>query len=301
MYFDKVTILGVGLIGASFGLAIKAKGLSKTIVGYGRSENNLRRAKEQGIIDAYSMDAGRACEGADLIVLATPVGILKRLVGDIAGSIKAGAIITDVGSVKGVVYDLEPLLPEGVFYVGSHPIAGSDQSGIDEARADLFSGARCILTPTENSHRPAMQKIASLWEQFGSRVEFLDPRKHDRIYAAVSHLPHILAYALVDAVHDFGADCIEYAGQGFKDTTRIALSSPELWRDICIFNKDNLSSLMGILQEHLDRIRALLVAGDASGVEKEFSRAQRLRMMLSDEGRRSAANGADSITADGGL
>ena len=146
-----------------------------------------------------------------------------------------------------------------------------------------------------------MQKIASLWEQLGSRVEFLDPRKHDRIYSAVSHLPHILAYALVNAVHDFCGDCIEYAGQGFKDTTRIALSSPELWRDISIFNKDNLSTMMGILQENLNRMHALFGTGDAAGIEKEFLRAQRLRMMLSDDGHRFPVNDAGSTPDDGWL
>ncbi|HAM53531.1 MAG TPA: prephenate dehydrogenase/arogenate dehydrogenase family protein [Nitrospiraceae bacterium] len=301
MFFERVAILGVGLIGASFGLAIRVKGLCKTIVGHGRKEQNLRRAKELGIIDAYSMDAARACEGSDLIVLATPVGILKQLVGEIAGSIKKGAVITDVGSVKSIVYDLESLVPAGVSYVGSHPIAGSDQSGIDDARADLFRGARCIITPTENSHRAAIEEIASLWELLGSRVESLDPHKHDRIYAAVSHLPHLLAYALVNAAHGFSDDCIEYAGQGFKDVTRIALSSPELWRDISIFNKDNLINVMEILQENLDRIHDLLVAGDASGIEKEFSRAQRLRLVLSNDNQRSAANSADSMTAGSGL
>lgn len=283
MFFEKVTILGAGLLGASFALALREKGMCNSFSGYGRNENNLRRAEEQGIIDGYSLDAATTCEGADLIVLATPVGVFERLAREIRDSVRQGAVVTDLGSVKGgLVYRLESLMPEGIPYVGSHPIAGGDKSGIDDARADLFLGARCIVTPTENSDGNAKNMVVSLWEKLGSRVEVMDPYEHDRIYAAVSHFPHLVAYALVNAVNDFREGSVEYAGQGFKDATRIALSSPELWRDISIFNKDNLLGLTGILRRNLDRIEGLLASGDAAGIEAEFSKARELRMKLNN-------------------
>ncbi len=281
MFFNKVTVLGVGLVGASFALAMREKGLCKTIHGYGRKEENLKAEKELGIIDSYGLDIKNACEQSDLILLATPIGLFKEIVGHIREVLKKGIIVTDVGSVKGgLVYELESLMPEGVYYIGSHPIAGSDKSGIGDARADLFRNARCIVTPTENSDKDALKEIAELWEAIGGKIEFMDPLKHDEIYAAVSHLPHIVAYAMVNSVNDFNAGCIEYAGKGFKDTTRIALSSPELWRDISISNKDNLIKLINIFRENLGNLEKMLNTNNAAGIEREFSRAQASRKRL---------------------
>lgn len=281
MFFDKVAILGVGLIGASVALAIREQGLCKTIYGYGRTEDNLHRAKQLGIIDAYSIDPAVASQEADLIVLATPVGVLKKIAGEIRGSIKPGALVTDAGSVKGsLVYEIESCIPAGAYYIGSHPITGSDKSGIAEAKAGLFNKALCIITPTKDSDKEASQKIAELWSALGGKVEFVDPYEHDRIYAAVSHLPHVIAYTLVNTLKDFNADYIKYAGQGFKDTTRIAASSPELWRDITISNKANLVKLLDILRVNISTIEKLLETGDAIGLEKEFSKAQELRKKI---------------------
>lgn len=281
MFFEKTAILGVGLIGASIALAIREKGLSKTIHGYGRNKVNLDRAKQLAIIDDYSLDPAIASRGADLIVLAAPVGALREIAGHIGPSLKQGALVTDAGSVKGrLVYDIESCIPAGSYYIGSHPIAGSDKSGIDDAKAGLFNKALCILTPTENSDKEALQKVAALWSAFGGRVEYIDPFEHDRIYAAVSHLPHMTAYSLVNALNDFNADYIKYAGQGFKDTTRIAMSSPELWRDIAIYNKDNLVKLMGLLRENIGNMEKLLTSGDALTLEKEFAKARELRRKI---------------------
>lgn len=278
---NKAAIIGVGLLGASFALALKEMNLCRTISGFGRNENNLKRAKERRIIDEYSIDAVKACEDADFILLSTPVGAFTSLVNSIKGDLKKGAVITDVGSVKGrLVYDLEASLPEGVSYIGAHPIAGSDKSGIDDARPNLFNGARCIITPTENSDDDALNKVASIWNIIGSKVELMNPYKHDEIYAVVSHLPHIIAYALVNTVRDIDSKYIDYAGQGFKDTTRIALSSPEMWRDISIFNKDNLIKLLDSLKEKLQEIEKLLQTGDAVGLENIFLSAQELRKKI---------------------
>jgi prephenate dehydrogenase len=281
IFFNKASIIGVGLIGASFALALKEKGLCKTICGYGRTEENLRHAKDRGIIDDYSLDLKSACEDSDLILLATPVGVFKDIAQGIKDYLKKGALVTDVGSVKGrLVYELEFLMPDGVYYIGSHPIAGSDKSGIDDARADLFKNARCIITATDSSDESAKEKIVSIWEAVGAKVEHMDSFKHDEIYAIVSHFPHVIAYAIVNTVGDIDSKYIAYAGKGFKDTTRIALSSPELWRDISIFNKENLIKVISIFKKNLDRVEGLLLSDDVSGVEDEFSRAQTLRKQL---------------------
>lgn len=281
MFFNKVTIAGVGLIGASFALALRKNGLSRNIHGYGRSEDNLMQAKGMGIIDSYSTDICSVCKDSDLLVLATPVGRFREIILKLRDSLSKNAIVTDVGSVKGnLVYELEASMPEGAFYIGSHPIAGSDKSGIVDSRPDLFNNALCIITPTKASNKEAMDKVGSIWKAFGSRLEFMDPFRHDEIYAAVSHLPHIIAYSIVNTINDIDNRYIEYAGQGFKDATRIALSSPELWRDISIFNKDNLLKMISIFRNNLDAISRCLEEGNESGIEKEFQRAQQLRMRL---------------------
>lgn len=276
--FQKVAIIGVGLIGASFGLALKKKGLCNSIYGFGRNERNLLRAREKGIIDNYSLDLKKACEDSDLIVLSTPVGVFLEIVKEVNPFLKRGSIIIDVGSVKGrLVYEIEAIISEGVFYVGTHPIAGSDKSGIDDARAELFEGARCIITPTDKTDRDALEKIRHLWQRIGCHVELMDPMRHDEIYGAVSHLPHVIAYSLVNTIGDVNSEFIEYAGQGFKDTTRIALSSSELWSDIVIYNRENLLRFLEVFDEELERIKELIKAQDKEGIMEFLERARRLR------------------------
>jgi prephenate dehydrogenase len=276
--FNNVTIIGVGLIGASCALALKGRGLCGTVCGYGRKEANLKQAKELGIINEYSLDIRKACEHADLIILATPVGLFKNIVCEIRDVLKKNTLITDVGSVKGtLVNELEELMPEGVGYIGSHPIAGSDRSGIGNARADLFEGAQCIITPTKRSEKSTVQQITALWESCGGNVEIMDPMLHDEIYAAVSHLPHLIAYALVNTVGDSNTEHLKYSGPGFKDTTRIALSSPEMWRDISLLNGNNLIALIERFGNNLNIIASLIRNADASGLEHEFSKARKLR------------------------
>ena len=278
LFFNRVTILGVGLLGASFARALREGKLCRIISGYGRSVENLMRAKERGILDDYSPDAREACADSDLIVLATPVGAFKGILQTLGSTIKKGSLVTDVGSVKGpLVYALESLMPEGVHYIGSHPIAGSDKSGFEEARSDLFRNAKCIITPTENSNADAVRKVAALWESFGARVERMDPHTHDGIYAAVSHLPHLVAYALVNTVGDIDEGHVSYAGSGFKDSTRIALSSPALWRDVALLNRENLIKDLGLFRKNLDEMEELLKSSDAGGIEKVFMKARTLR------------------------
>lgn len=278
IFFDKVTILGVGLMGASFALALKKHGLCKHVVGNGRNPENLKRAKESGIIDSFEPDPGRACEGSDIVLLATPVGTSVDITKKISRFLKKGAIVTDVGSVKGkLVYDMEALMPEGVYFVGGHPIAGSSRSGIETASADIFKGAQCILTPTDKTSKDALEGLIHLWRTIGSHVELTSPEEHDRIYAAVSHLPHLLTYAIVNTVADIDSSYFKYVGKGFITTTRIAASSPELWRDICILNKDNLLEYLEVFKKNLEKLSQYLKASDNDSLEREFKKARALR------------------------
>ncbi|MFI5295687.1 MAG: prephenate dehydrogenase [Thermodesulfovibrionales bacterium] len=276
--FDKITVLGVGQIGASFALAIRNKGLCRHIAGSGRHENNLLRAKEMGIIDSYDLDPAAACTASELVLLSAPVGAFPDLVRRCSASLKRGAIITDAGSVKGsLVRDIERLLPAHVRYIGGHPIAGSDRSGIDSSSADLFKNAKCIVTPTENSDAAALNIVTDIWKSLGSQVITMDPAAHDRIYGAVSHLPHVIAYALMNTVSDIDPAYLEFCGQGFKDTTRIASSSPEMWRDICLFNRENLIEMLLVFQKKLELFGRYLEASDSVSIEKEFKKARDLR------------------------
>ncbi len=278
LFFDKVTILGVGLIGASFALALKNRGLCSEVVGFGRREENLNKAKGKKIIDVVELDAAKACKGSDLVLFATPVGIFIDLAKKITGSLKKNVIVTDVGSVKGkLVRDMEALMPDGVFFVGGHPIAGSDRSGIDTAAANIFNGAKCIISPTENTDKTALDSITSLWRTFGSVVKLINPDEHDRIYAAVSHLPHLIAYEMINTVAAIDSSYLAFSGQGFKDFTRIASSHPELWRDICILNRENLLEYVEIFKKNLDRVSQYLRAYDFESLERDFKKARTLR------------------------
>ncbi len=278
MHFHKVTILGIGLIGASFALAMRKHGLCNEIAGHGRKEDNLIRAKEKGIIDSFDLDPSKACAGADLVLFAVPVGSFVDLLIKIKGALKKNSIVTDAGSVKGrLVRDMEALMPEGVYFVGAHPIAGSDRSGIDSAGADLFQGAKCIITPAEKTDREALAKIMALWETFGSVIKIINPDEHDRIFAAVSHLPHLIAYEIMNTVADMDGSYLAFSGQGFKDTTRIASSAPELWRDICLLNKDFILESIELFKRNIDRASQYLRDSDAESIERDFRKARTLR------------------------
>jgi len=278
MLFEKTTIFGVGLIGASLALAMREKSLTKYVSGYGRTEANLKAAAQRGIIDFYELDPARACKDADLIVYATPVGAFKSLARATRGAMKNGAVVIDVGSVKGLlVQDMEDLMPGGVRYVPCHPIAGSERSGIETASAGLFEGRLCIITKTPKTDDGAFDKVSALWRALGSKLEVMDPDVHDSIFGLVSHLPHLAAYALVNAVADVDAGSMKYAGNGFKDATRIAASSPAIWRDICAFNSENLLRFLDILKANIEGLSLFIRESDFKGLEEAFKRASKLR------------------------
>lgn len=287
IHFKHVAIIGVGLIGGSLGLVLRQQGLADRIVGVGRRVENLKTAVELGAIDRYVADATEGVREADLVVLATPVDTYERHLKTWAACLTPGTIVTDVGSVKGVlVTRSEALLPAGVRFVGAHPIAGREKTGAAAGSVDLFRGARCILTPTERTDPAALDAIRAVWEAAGSRVSIMDPMVHDQVLGAVSHLPHAAAFALINALIELqertvpGVELLSHGGGGLRDTTRIAGSSPEMWRDIFVWNRENLVSMIEIYVRHLEHLKALIQAGDAGGIEKELERARQARERL---------------------
>lgn len=279
--FKHIAIIGVGLIGGSFALAIKKQGYQGRITGIGRKKSNLIRAKKLGIIDSYSISYTDGIKNADLVLLAVPVGQFEPIVKKIKHNIKKGAIVTDVGSVKNtVVKKLESLMPEGVYFVGAHPIAGKECSGINCASAELYQNARCIITPSPNTNKAALKKIIRLWKDVGAKTVLMEPEEHDIIFGAVSHLPHVVAYALVNSIVQANENIIHNGGRGLRDMTRIALSPSELWRDICAYNKKNILKTLRKFSSSISHIADLINNSDWTGLEKEFRKAKEARQLL---------------------
>ncbi len=285
VHFNKVAIIGVGLIGGSLAMVLKAKGLCDTIVGIGRGKENLETAKQMGLIDEYTHDIAEGVQGADLVVLAVPVMSIEGVVKRAASSFKTGAIVTDVGSVKEeIINTVTAHLPEGVHFVAAHPIAGTENSGAEASVKDLYVGRRCIITPTDKTDKAALDKVVKLWKLAGSEVVTMDAREHDIILAAVSHLPHVIAYALVNSIADAGKgmerDVISYSAGGFKDTTRIAGSSPDMWTDICQMNKTALVGVIEGFQAELEAIKVDIEADNTELIKRSFERAKKVRDSL---------------------
>jgi len=287
VHFKQVAIVGVGLIGGSFGMGLKRGGLAGSVVGIGRRVENLQTAVRMGAIDRYVAAAAEGVRGADLVVLATPVDTYERHLKDWGATLKPGTIVTDVGSVKGpLVAQAEGLVGEGVRFVGAHPIAGREKTGVAAGSPELFRGARCIVTPTPQTDPQALQTIREMWEAVGSTVSTMDPELHDRVLGAVSHLPHVAAFTLINALSDIRErsvpelDLLAYAGGGLRDTTRIAASSPEMWRDICLWNRTNLVAMIEAYEARLKHLKGLIASGDGVGIEKELERAKVIREKL---------------------
>ncbi len=277
---DTVVIFGVGLIGGSFALALKAAGAARRVIGLGRNPANLARALELGVIDEASSDPA-AVAGADLVLLATPVGQMGAVMGAIAPHLGRGTVVTDGGSTKQDVVALaRRLLKErAAQFVPGHPIAGAEHSGVAAARADLFRGRKVVLTPLPENSARSIRRVRAAWRVCGARLFRMQPAEHDRVFAAVSHLPHLLSYALVDQVarHPNGKQLFDYAAGGFRDFTRIASSHPEMWRDICVANRKALLQELEGYERELGEVKRLLRKGDAAGLERVFARARAAR------------------------
>ena len=281
IHFKKITILGVGLIGGSFARVCKKKGLANSIVGFGRQEENLRKAVELGVIDEYNLNLLEAVDQADFVLIAVPIDSILPLVKKMSPYLKKDAIISDVGSVKGsLVEKIEPILPDGVHFVGAHPIAGTENSGVGASFAELFEGSKCILTPTKLTNQETLQKVKKLWELMGSEISLMKADKHDEIMAAVSHLPHVAAYAITSFVlklrHEW-PEILSYSAGGFRDFTRIASSHPAMWRDICNHNEEALVKMIDQYETALNQFKTLIIEKKWPQLEKIMSDAKMFR------------------------
>jgi prephenate dehydrogenase len=283
--FHKMVVAGVGLIGASLALAAREHALVEEIVGYGRSEKNLRYALDKGIIDSYFHKPEELPKDTDFVMLGTPVAAIAPLTKEFLPYMQPGCVVSDVGSVKAeIVRGMEKLLPPTIPFVGAHPIAGGEQWGAEPARANLFIGQRCILTPTKKTNPGALEKVTTLWKKVGAKVEELDADVHDKILGLVSHLPHVLVYGLVNMMNRArvnSTEVIEYCGGGFKDFTRIASSRPELWRDICLLNREAVSGGLADYIKELEKLKRLVDEGKGPEIEREFALANEARRRLS--------------------
>ena len=277
----KVVVCGVGLIGGSFALALKQAGAVREVVGLGRSRAPLEEALQLGVIDRIAADWAEAAQGADLILLAMPVGQMPPVMAALAPHLQPGTLVTDGGSTKAdvVVAARAAFGARANQFVPGHPIAGAEKSGVTAAKADLYQGKRVVLTPLPENGAAAAARVRAAWEACGANVSELAPDEHDRVFAAVSHLPHLLAYALVHdlATRDNSEQLFGFAAGGFRDFTRIASSHPEMWRDICIANRKPLLAELDAYVAELLKTRVLLAAADSDGLETMFAAARARR------------------------
>jgi prephenate dehydrogenase len=279
--FRKVVIFGVGLIGGSFALALRKAGAVSDVVGFGRGAATLEQARQLGIIDRIGNDVAREVRDADLVLLATPVAQMAEIFARIAPHLGAHTLVTDGGSTKGDVVaaaraNLGSRLSQ---FIPAHPIAGAEKSGAAAALADLYQGKKVVLTPLPENSKDAVAHVRKAWELCGAVVSELTPQQHDEVFAAVSHLPHLLSFALVHdlAQRDNRDQLLSFAASGFRDFTRIAASSPEMWRDICMANREALSDELERYIALLVMMRLMLKDGDAAKLEEIFSEAREVR------------------------
>jgi prephenate dehydrogenase len=281
MPWQKVTVVGVGLLGGSLGLALKKRALGKHVHGYVRRSASIAECEKLGVVDSATRDLLPAVEGADLVILCTPLSQMRELMQRMLPAVKPGAIITDVGSVKAsVVRELEPLATAArASFVGSHPMAGAEKMGAAAAKVDLFEKAACVVTPSAQSNSEAVQRVSDLWRSVGGRVMLLSPEVHDEFVSRSSHLPHVVAAGLANYVLSpaYPREQSLLCATGFRDTTRIASGSPEMWRDIALANRTNLARVLGVFIEDLQELQLSLERADSKGVEEFFQTAKQRR------------------------
>ncbi|HID36843.1 MAG TPA: prephenate dehydrogenase/arogenate dehydrogenase family protein [Ghiorsea sp.] len=275
-----LAIIGVGLIGGSLALALKERGAVGKVIGAGRNEDNLKLAESLGIVDSWTTSLIDAVKDADVVLIAVPMGAYESVLKTIAPALKDGSVVTDAGSTKQHAIEAATCLPEHVSFIAAHPLAGTEKSGADAAFPTLYQDHLCIVTPDETTDKKALAVVEKMWQDAGANVVSMPAAEHDKLLGAVSHLPHLAAFALVNAVNkqktdDF--DPMAYAAGGFKDFTRIASSSPEMWRDIALANRDTLEQQIDILLDELQNIRVALQASDKESLTALFSSAKDAR------------------------
>ncbi len=297
--FRKLAIVGLGLLGGSVAAAARSRGLVQEVVGAARRPGPLAWALEAGLVDAVATPA-EAVVGADLVVLGTPVGSMGRVVSDIASSLAPGCLVTDVGSVKASVVELLPgLLPAGVEFVGSHPMAGSHLRGPEHARADLFVGASVVVTPRTGQDPEPIARIEAFWRALGARVTRRSPAAHDEEVAWVSHLPHLVAFAFADALRSAPTRVGELAGGGFRDFTRIAQSDAELWGEILSLNGKALSGPLNHFSASLASLARVLEEGDSESLERLLQTARQRLAEVASSASASGCDGAAEVKSPG--
>ena len=292
--FGTVALIGIGLIGSSLSHAMRRGGLARRITGHARTAQTRETALKLGLVDEIFSSPGDAVRDADLVILCVPVGACGAVAGEIAGDLKAGAILTDVGSVKGsVVRDVAPHLPAGVHFVPGHPIAGTENSGPESGFAELFDNRWCILTPTKTSAPEAVDRLAQFWRGLGSDVEIMTPEHHDMVLAITSHLPHLIAFNIVNSARHLeevtDREVIKFSAGGFRDFTRIAASDPVMWRDVFLNNKQAVLEMLGRFSEDLTDLQRAIRFGDGDRLQHLFTEARGVRKSIIDIGQDTAA------------
>lgn len=287
--FNKIAIIGVGLIGSSLARVIRRDRLAGSIVACARTEETCQAVLELDLADSTTDDVAEAVDGADLVVLCTPVGAYASIAKKMAPSLKPGAIVTDVGSVKrAVIKAVVPHLPEGVHFVPCHPIAGTENSGPEAGFDTLFEERWLILTPEPGTDATSIERVAELWRRTGSKIEIMDPDHHDQVLAITSHVPHLIAYTIVGTATDLEdrlkSEVVKFAASGFRDFTRIAASDPVMWRDIFMNNRDAVLEMLGRLTEDLSGLQRSIRDGDADGLQALFSRTREIRRSVIEAG-----------------
>jgi cyclohexadieny/prephenate dehydrogenase len=292
--FNRLALIGVGLIGSSIARAVRAQNAAGSIVATARSAATLRRVAELGIADQVVETNAAAVEGADLVILCIPVGACGAVAKEIAPHLKAGAIISDVGSVKGsVIRDMGPHLPKDVHFVPAHPVAGTEYSGPDAGFAELFVNRYCILTPPEGADSKATEKLAEFWRLLGANVETMAADHHDLVLAITSHLPHLIAYTIVGTADELAevtkSEVLQFSAGGFRDFTRIAASDPTMWRDVFLANKDAVLEMLGRFNEDVSALTKAIRKGDGDALFEHFTRTRAIRKGIVDIGQDSAS------------
>lgn len=279
--FEQLGLIGCGLMGSSFALALKRAGLVKRVVGYSKSASTMARARQMGVIDVEAASAMMAVSGADMVLLAIPVSATEATFKAIRHLVTPDTLIMDVGSTKCDVVDAAKRILQGAVgtFVPCHPIAGKEVSGVEHADADLYKGKQVILTPIQDTFSVQLQKASDVWSSLGSHVVTMSPKAHDAAYAAVSHLPHLLAFTLISAIgrQEHGKEYLSLAGPGFRDFTRIAASNPQMWRDILIANKEELLAQSKIFQQTLQSFEQLISSGSGDALQALISQASETR------------------------
>ena len=294
VHFRKLALVGIGLIGSSIALAARRQGLVEVISIATRKQETLDEARELGLGDIYTLDAAEAVRGADLVILCTPVGAYEGVMQTIAPALEPGAILSDVGSVKGhVVKVLKSLVPDGVHFIPAHPIAGTEHSGPSAGFAELFAGRWCVLTPGGEVDPAQTEKLAGFWRAMGSHVESMEAAHHDMVLAITSHIPHLVAYNIVGTVADLEAatqsEVIKFSASGFRDFTRIAASDPVMWRDVFLTNRDAVLEMLGRFTEDLSVLQRAVRMGDGPALEAMFTRTRAIRRSIISAGQETAA------------